>query len=687
MVLTGKNSSRTAWLSVLLLAQPVSAEPSSTDADAAEIEHIVVTAVAMQSPLTVVTNPKLPRQPLPAHDGADYLSSITGFNLIRKGGASSDPLFRGMAGSRLNILTDGDMLLGGCGSRMDPPTAYIAPQAYDKLTIIKGPQTVSYGPGSSAATVLFERNHNRLSAAGVSGSVNSTAASAGRLDNALDVTAGNPDGFIRALATAARADDYQDGNNQRIHSAYQRWSTQLELGYTPSDDQTLLLKLGSSDGEAAYADRLMDGSAFKRQNLGLKWSLANIGPYLSQIDVQWYYNYIDHVMDNYSLRSFSPGMMMPNPAASNPDRRTLGGRLASQWQLTDDLSWQLGVDGAQNIHRIRGSMNQPLMPYQQQARQEDIRFSQLGLFNELTYQLTASGQLVAGARLDHWQVTDSRKMLGNMMMAQPNPTANQSRDDNLSAGFIRYQGQHQAWQWYAGVGYNQRFADYWELAGNGRASEQSLSAFYVKPERTSQLDMGLVYQQPQWQLSLSLFANRIDDYLLTQQGWQLGMQQVTATRNIDAQSLGGELDLSYQLNAKWQTTLALAYVRGRNISDSKPLAQQPPLELKLGLNYDAGAWNSGLLWRAVAAQHRVAPGQGNIAGTDIASSPGFAVLSWHGGWRIAKPVTLSAGADNLLDKAYHEHLSKGGAMVSGYLPLAQINEAGRTLWLNLNWQF
>ena len=247
MVLTGKNSSRTAWLSVLLLALPLSAEPSATDADAAEIEHIVVTAVAMKSPLTVVTNPKLPRQPLPAHDGADYLSSITGFNLIRKGGASSDPLFRGMAGSRLNILTDGDMLLGGCGSRMDPPTAYIAPQAYDKLTIIKGPQTVSYGPGSSAATVLFERNNKRLTEAGISGSVNSTAATAGRLDNALDVTTGNRTGFARAIATYARSDDYRDDNTQRIHSAYQRWSSQLELGDLSFSPNRGVVSIGEHD--------------------------------------------------------------------------------------------------------------------------------------------------------------------------------------------------------------------------------------------------------------------------------------------------------------------------------------------------------------------------------------------------------------------------------------------------------
>ena len=93
------------------------------------LEEIVVTAVHMRKPLEVTTDPSLPRQPLPAHDGADYLKTIPGFNVIRKGGTDGDPMFRGMAASRVNILLDGESLLGGCGMRMDPPTAYVFPEA------------------------------------------------------------------------------------------------------------------------------------------------------------------------------------------------------------------------------------------------------------------------------------------------------------------------------------------------------------------------------------------------------------------------------------------------------------------------------------------------------------------------------------------------------------------------------
>ncbi|MCK1978223.1 hypothetical protein LNK15_14405, partial [Jeotgalicoccus huakuii] len=51
--------------------------------DASELRPPVITAVAPSSPLTVVTNPKDPRQPVPASDGADYLKTIPGFSAIR----------------------------------------------------------------------------------------------------------------------------------------------------------------------------------------------------------------------------------------------------------------------------------------------------------------------------------------------------------------------------------------------------------------------------------------------------------------------------------------------------------------------------------------------------------------------------------------------------------------------------
>ena len=95
----------TAVLCGLLLTPMVLADEHADHTE--ELSPTVITAIAPSSPLTIVTNPKDPRQPVPASDGGDYLKTIPGFALVRNGGTNGDPVLRGMFGSRLNILTNG----------------------------------------------------------------------------------------------------------------------------------------------------------------------------------------------------------------------------------------------------------------------------------------------------------------------------------------------------------------------------------------------------------------------------------------------------------------------------------------------------------------------------------------------------------------------------------------------------
>ena len=102
------------------------------------------------------------------------------------------------------------------------------------------------------------------------------------------------------------------------------------------------------------------------------------------------------------------------------------------------------------------------------------------------------------------------------------------------------------------------------------------------------------------------------------------------------------------------------------------------------LEFSRAAWSAGALLRAVAEQDRYVVNQGNIVGQDLGPTAGFTVLSLNGGWRPRAGVLLTAGVDNLFDRTYAEHLSRGGAMVSGYMQTTQVNEPGRTLWFKLN---
>ncbi len=480
-------------LAPLLVSATALAASANSVQPADPLDEVVVTAPRMTAPLLVVTDPKQPHQPLPAHDGADYLKAIPGFSVIRKGGTDGDPVFRGMAASRVNVLIDGQQVLGGCGMRMDPPTAYVFPEAYDRIVVVKGPQTVLQGPGNSAATVSFERNVERFSEPGANGSGSVLGGSFGRTDLVGDLRIGTPGVYGQLTGTRAESDDYTDGSGANVHSRYLRWSGNAALGWTPDEQTRLELSGALSDGEAAYADRAMDGVKFARDNVGLRFERQLTGAYVKGLEAQAYYNYVDHVMDNYSLREFTPATMMPFRSVSNPDRRTTGGKVTADLAIGARVKATVGIDLQENRHALRSTMNETTMPYEAMTRAEDGRFRNAGVFGEFTIAAGESGRVIGGLRIDDWYAKDSRETLNVGMGTAANPTAGAERNETLVGGFGRYERDlaDGLYTVYAGLGHVERFPDYWELISAGKESASSLSAFHTRPEKTTQLDAGL----------------------------------------------------------------------------------------------------------------------------------------------------------------------------------------------------
>ncbi|OMG75287.1 TonB-dependent copper receptor [Burkholderia ubonensis] len=644
---------------------------------------VEVVASPLRTPLVVVTNPKTPRQPLPASDGADYLKTIPGFASIRSGGTNGDAVLRGMFGSRLNILANGMPTLGACPGRMDAPTSYIAPESYDKLTVVKGPQTVLYGPGASAGTVLFERTTRRFDKPGMRFDGSLVGGSYGRNDQNIDVTAGTPDVYGRVTANHAHSDDYKDGNGRTVPSQWDKWNADAALGWTPDDHTRVELTAGGGDGYARYAGRGMDGAHFRRETFGLSFDKQHIGDVLERIEARVYYNEADHVMDNYTLRMPDPTSSMPMRMASEVRRRTLGARAAATFRFGDDFKLVTGVDAQSNRLDSRSAMGQ--QNYADKPWNAQTTMWNTGAFGELTWYASDMSRVIGGARVDYASARDKRPKTGGMM-GKPNPTFDDDRSRVLPSGFIRYERDLAALPvtWYAGIGHAERFPDYWELFSANRGPAGAVNAFSaVKPEKTTQLDIGAQYRSERLDAWVSAYAGYVQDFILF--NYAAGMMgSTTQATNVNAQIMGGEAGVAWRPVAPLRIETSLAYAWGRNVATGDPLPQMPPLEARFGVEYTRGAWSAGGLWRVVASQHRYALNEGNVVGKDFGPSAGFGVLSLHAQYNVSKTVQVSVGVDNVLNKAYTEHLNLAGNAGFGYAANTPVTEPGRTAWVRVS---
>ncbi len=651
----------------------------------AQIEGVVVLGVAPSQSNTFVTDPKLPRQPVPASDGADYLKTIPGFSLVRSGGTNGDPVLRGMFGSRLNLLTNDGAMSGACPSRMDNAMSYISPETYDRLTVIKGPQSVLWGGGASAGTVRFEREIPYFDRPGVRINASALAGGNNRNDQVLDLSAGTPAGYARVTANRSEADDYRDGNGDTVPSAWYKWNADAALGWTPDADTVLELSAGTGDAWARYAGRGMDGSQFKRDSVGLRFEKKNIGGVFDAIVANVYHNDVDHVMDNYTLREPDMTSSMPMPMASNVRHITRGGRVAGTWQH-DKWEVTAGFDVRRSRHSQRSAMGRGT--YQQKPWTVDAKFGNAGVFAESHWHLTGKHHVMSGLRIDRAEAEDVRVSTGGMM-PMPNPTRGVTRNETLPSAFVRYEYDMAGrWGAYAGLGHTQRMPDYWELFSPKMGPAGSVNAFAgVQPERTTQLDVGMQYRGAKINAWASLYIGRMQDYIAFDY-YAGGMGATTRARNLDADIHGGEAGIEWRPAEAWKLGGVIAYAWGEARDSGQPLPQMPPLEARFNASYEGERWSAGALLRVVDAQTRVNTGQGNVVGRDLGPSPGFAVFSINAGYRIDDRLSVTAGIDNLFDRAYSEHLNLAGNSAFGYpADPVRINEPGRTAWLKLNFSY
>ena len=628
---------------------------------------------------------------LPADTGG-WLRSLPGVSGKRLGGHGIDPVVRGQAENRINVLLDGAYVYGGCPNRMDPPASYAPLWSYDSLTLVKGAQTVRYGGGGSGGTLSLERRTPRFEEAG--GRLKAEAGYAGngnRRELAADGALGNEQGYLRLVAGYTRADNYKDGDGEEVPSALTERGANLMLGYTPSADSRLELGIEAIRGEdILYAGR-MDAPTANNDVVRLKFEQAHLaGPFVD-LEAELYHAKVYHLMDNYSLRELTAPMKMRVPS----DSVTQGGRLGFGL-AKGDTRWHFGLDYQHNNRdaiRYTGASADQVNSYMW----PDVTLAQTGLFAEVEHPLGQLQRLMGGLRLD-WVSAEAGRATQDPpgMSMSPNQLyslyygreAGKHDETNLG-GFLRYERDLRSspLTWSAGLSRSVRTADATErfMAANGMSPDSRwVGNPAIAAEKHHQLELGLALEPVGWELALSAYYDAVRDFILRDRAHaQAGILQndnATIYRNIDALLYGAELSMTHRWAGAWRSRFTLATVYGENTTDDRPLAQIPPLSFSLDLGYEAIRWSFTGRVRGAARQNRVDDDPNTGSGLDAGQTPGWAVLDLYGAYRFARGFQLRYGIDNAFDRRYAEHLNQANA----FDPVqVQINEPGRSLWLKL----
>ncbi len=630
-------------------------------------------------------------------DGGELLLQTPGVSGVKMGNHGIDPVIRGQKHNQLNILLNGAYIHGGCPNRMDPPSSFASAELYDQVTVIKGVQTLIYGSGGSGGTVLFERSIPKFE----DGDTFNTKAGAGYRSNGnawdvfADVAGGSEEGYIRGSATVKKAETYKDGDGNDVRSGYSEQSLMASLGGKSDGGTKYRFDIDAVRGkDILYAGANMDSPQADNDTYKLSIESGKLANF-ETVKAEIYRSDVTHDMDNYSYRT-NAGMWMRVPSKSITDGvRLKGGMTLGKGDLTLGVDYKKGDRDATRYGGAAGTVPTTSNAFMWPGVETD----QTGLFAEYQGNLSKGNRYTAGMRFDTVNTNATKAAITPDAMQNANwlynkyygVTASKKSENNISALYRMEHDLSNENMLFWGVSRTMRTADETErylASSNATAAKVWVGNPDLKPEAHTQLDVGFNFIGKNSKSSISVYYDNVSDYILRDRAHgQTGIlttDNATIYRNVAAVLYGVDYESSYKWSDNWRSNFTAAYVFSQNTTDNRVIAQTPPLEGTVSLEYFNNAWVLGADVRLVAEQTRVEDDITTDSGLDAGPSKGFGVLNLYGSMKLGKNGDLKFGIDNILDTTYAEHLNKPNAFDTSVI---RVNEAGRSVWARVSMKF
>lgn len=666
----------------------------------AQINEVVITALTgntlikkTPSPISYVSHKELQQQS--STNIIDAIAKQPGISQITTGSSISKPVIRGLGYNRVVVVNDGIRQEGQQWG--DEHGIEIDPQTVNSVEILKGPASLTYGSDAMAGVINFQ-------AAPIlpEGSIQANLATEYQSNNGLFNyslnTAGNKKGFVwnwrysdkMAHAYKNKYDGYVYGSGFRERALSGLLGINRNWGYSHLTLDYYHLTPGIVEGERDEATGkfirpiIIDGKADEAIATDKDGkSYSHPMPY------QQIYHY-KAVLNN----SFVLG---------EGNLRTIIGYQQNRRQEFEDILSPKSYGLYFQLHTVNYDMRYTLPEiggykivtgingmYQRSLNKgSEFLIPEYNLFDAGVFAVASRSfgnlDVSGGVRYDHRHthgkslyLNADEEVVNQGSQGAEEKFADFSRNFSGISGSLGLTYQlSDAWHTKLNVSRGFRAPNISEMASNGAHEgtiryEKGNTA--LKAENSWQLDWGLEYSSPIISGELSLFANRINNFIFSHKLTDNNGQEILTDGyktyqfvSGDARILGGEISIDIHPVERLHFQNSFSYVNSVQLNQpdsTKYLPFTPAPKFVSDIRYDLIRHGKTLNNTYISFGVESYMKQDHVYsafGTETAT-PGYALLNasigtdfMHKGHKLA---SLFFTANNLTDKAYQNHLSR-----------------------------
>lgn len=646
-----------------------------------KLNEVVVTGLTGQqklvtsaSPISVVSPKQLEAQP--STNIIDAISRQPGVSQITTGSGISKPVIRGMGYNRVVVVNDGIRQEGQQWG--DEHGVEIDAASVHSVEILKGPASLMYGSDALAGVIVF--NSAPVLPMGEMGAnlMSGYQSNNGLFDYSLNF-AGNKQGFVwNTRYSGKMAHAYKNRYDGYVYgSAYREQSFMQMLGWNHNGGHTHLtldyyhLTPGIVEGERDEETGILEmPDGFNPKSYGRSLPFQQIHHYKAVLDNMWYVG-----EGNIKLLA----AYQQNRRQEFEESRDECGLNLMLHTINYDLHYTSPMLGAWKIATGINGMWQQSVNKGSEFLIPDYRLFDYGLFATATCSINKMN-LSGGVRYDH------RHLHGDALVEDnDNDNADRvERFNNFSRGFDGFSGSlGMAYEllpnlnFKANVSCGFRAPNISELASNGEhegTQRYEIGNTALKPEQSCQLDLGLDYTSQFVSAQLSLFANRISNYIFsTRLVDSNGNNVITDGSDTyqftsgDARLMGGEVCVDVHPIERLHIGNSFSYVNAVQLhqqSDAKYLPFTPAPRWLGDVRYEimCDGRTFDHMYVKLAVDCNLRQNHYYAAGGTETSTPSYTLLNLYAGTDIKshgrRIASVYASCENITNRAYQNHLSR-----------------------------